>query len=187
MRQVIDIAFDAAHRSTTALGELIPDLAVVPLAVHARYSREEILAGLGVAARRKPSTFREGVVWCEELNTDAFFITLKKTDTDYSPMTMYRDFALSPELLGIAGDDIGGVTDRAALYSTPRTRLACAAVRPRGEAVRAGYIAVRFSRAGRLHLPRGGEADGGHLAAAARDADGGVHWGVGGGGVRVVA
>jgi hypothetical protein len=66
--------------------------------VHARYSREEILAGLGVAARRKPSTFREGVVWCEELNTDAFFITLKKTDTDYSPTTMYRDFALSPEL-----------------------------------------------------------------------------------------
>jgi superfamily II DNA or RNA helicase len=98
MRQVIDIAFDAAHRSTTALGELIPGLAGVPLAVHARYSREEILAGLGVAARRKPSTFREGVVWCEELNTDAFFITLKKTDTDYSPTTMYRDFALSPEL-----------------------------------------------------------------------------------------
>jgi hypothetical protein len=98
MRQVIDIAFDAAHRSTTALGELIPDLAGVPLAVHARYSREEILAGLGVASRRKPSTFREGVVWCEGLNTDAFFVTLKKTDTDYSPTTMYRDFALSPEL-----------------------------------------------------------------------------------------
>ncbi|MEZ0362642.1 DUF3427 domain-containing protein [Mycobacterium sp. pUA109] len=98
MRQVIDIAFDAAHRSTCGLGELIPDLTEVPLAVHARYSREEILAGLGVAARRKPSSFREGVVWCEEANTDAFFITMKKTDTDYSPTTMYRDFALSPEL-----------------------------------------------------------------------------------------
>jgi superfamily II DNA or RNA helicase/HKD family nuclease len=98
MRQVIDIAFDGAHRSTRELGELIPDLAEVPLAVHARYSREEILAGLGVAARRKPSHFREGVIWCEELGVDAFFITLKKTETDYSPTTMYRDFALSPEL-----------------------------------------------------------------------------------------
>ncbi|MGH3525597.1 MAG: DUF3427 domain-containing protein, partial [Mycobacterium sp.] len=98
MRQVIDLAFDGAHRSTRPLGELIPTLAEVPLAVHARYTREEILAGLGVAARRTPSTFREGVLWCKEIDVDAFFVTLKKTETDYSPTTMYRDFALSPEL-----------------------------------------------------------------------------------------
>ncbi|ORV49018.1 helicase [Mycolicibacter engbaekii] len=98
MRQVIDIAFDGAHRSTFELGELIPELGQVPLSVHARYSREEILAGLGMAARRKPSHFREGVIWCEDLGVDAFFITLKKAETDYSPTTMYRDFALSPEL-----------------------------------------------------------------------------------------
>lgn len=98
MRQVIDLAFDSAHRSTLPLSELIPALADVPLAVHARYTREEILAGLGVAGRRKPSHFREGVLWCEEANADAFFVTLKKTETDYSPTTMYRDFALSPEL-----------------------------------------------------------------------------------------
>ncbi len=99
MRGVIDIAFDAAHRSTYPLGELIPALAEVPLAVHASYSREEILAALGFASlRRTPSTMREGVAWCESINADAFLITLKKTDTDYSPTTMYRDFALSPEL-----------------------------------------------------------------------------------------
>jgi len=98
MRQVIDIAFDAARRSTQPLGDLIPALTDVPLALHASYSREEILAALGVASRRRPSTFREGVLWCEPINTDAFLITLKKTETDYSPTTMYRDFALSPEL-----------------------------------------------------------------------------------------
>jgi hypothetical protein len=98
MRQVIDIAFDAAHRSTYGLGELIPALAGVPLAVHARYSREEALAGLGVAGRLRPKYVQSGVVWCKELGVDAFFITLKKTETDYSPTTMYRDFALSPEL-----------------------------------------------------------------------------------------
>ena len=41
---------------------------------------------------------REGVAWCPAVNADAFLITLKKTDTDYSPTTMYRDFALSPVL-----------------------------------------------------------------------------------------
>jgi superfamily II DNA or RNA helicase/HKD family nuclease len=99
MRQIIDIAFDAARRSTYPLDDLISELPDVPLAVHASYSREEILAALGFASlRRTPSTMREGVAWCESANADAFLITLKKTETDYSPTTMYRDFALSPEL-----------------------------------------------------------------------------------------
>lgn len=99
MRQVIDIAFDTARRTTYDLGVLVPSLAEVPLQVHATYSREEILAALDYAAQnRTPSTMREGVVWRPELNTDAFLITLKKSETDYSPTTMYRDFALSDRL-----------------------------------------------------------------------------------------
>ncbi|BBZ32967.1 DUF3427 domain-containing protein [Mycolicibacterium confluentis] len=99
MRQVVDIAFEAAHRSTYALGGLVPELGDVPLALHATYSREEILAGLGwVSDKRTPSTMREGVAWCAAANADAFLITLKKSDTDYSPTTMYRDFALSADL-----------------------------------------------------------------------------------------
>lgn len=99
MRQVIDLAFDTARRTTYDLGGLIPSLAEVPLQVHATYSREEILAALDYAAQnRTPSTMREGVVWSSELNTDAFLITLKKSETDYSPTTMYRDFAISDRL-----------------------------------------------------------------------------------------
>lgn len=99
MRQVVDIAFEAAHRSTYALGDLVPELADVPLALHATYSREEILAGLGwVSDKRTPSTMREGVAWCAAADADAFLITLKKSDNDYSPTTMYRDFALSADL-----------------------------------------------------------------------------------------
>ena len=97
--EVIDIAFDTARRSTYELGSLVPELAQVPLEVHASYSREEILAALGFASlRRTPSTMREGVAWCESANADAFLITMKKSDSDYSPTTMYRDFALSPDL-----------------------------------------------------------------------------------------
>lgn len=99
MRQVMDIAFDGAHRSTYGLWDMGDDFADVPLALHASYSREEILAALGwVSEKRTPATTREGVAWCPAVNVDAFLITLKKSDTDYSPTTIYRDFALSPEL-----------------------------------------------------------------------------------------
>lgn len=99
LRQVIDIGFSAAHRPTVALGDVLPALAEVPLAVHASYSREEILVAVGWTSEgRTPSTMREGVAWCPGINSDVLLITLKKTDTDYSPTTMYRDFALSPEL-----------------------------------------------------------------------------------------
>lgn len=99
MRQVIDIAFDTARRTTYSLGSLVPALEDVPLELHASYSREEILAALSFASlQRTPSTMREGVAWCPDVNADAFLITLKKSDRDYSPTTMYRDFALSPEL-----------------------------------------------------------------------------------------
>ena len=99
LRQVIDIAFDAAHRVTYSLGDIEPGLADVPLQLHASYSREEILAALGwTNGGRTPSTMREGVAWCPDISADAFLITLKKTETEYSPTTMYRDFALSSEL-----------------------------------------------------------------------------------------
>lgn len=99
MRQVIDIAFDTARRTTYDLGGFIPSLAEVPLQIHATYSREEILAGLDWASqKRKPDTMVEGVAWCQAVNADALLITLKKSETDYSPTTMYRDFAISPTL-----------------------------------------------------------------------------------------
>ena len=96
---MIDIGFNAAHRPTVDLRDVVPGLAEVPLALHASYSREEILAAVGWTSQgRTPSTMREGVAWCPDINTDVLLITLKKSDTDYSPTTMYRDFALSPEL-----------------------------------------------------------------------------------------
>ncbi|MGE2718462.1 DUF3427 domain-containing protein [Mycolicibacterium celeriflavum] len=99
MLQVIDIAFEAAHRSTYPLSTSVPELADVPLALHATYSREEILAALGwVSAANKPAHMDRGVAWCPSVNADALLITLKKTEKDYSPTTMYRDFALSPDL-----------------------------------------------------------------------------------------
>ena len=40
----------------------------------------------------KPSTVREGFKWLPEKKMDAFFVTLNKSDKDYSPTTMYIYF-----------------------------------------------------------------------------------------------
>lgn len=96
LRAVVDISFDAARHTTLALaGALTP----VPLRVHARYQREEILAALGYASLdRKPNSFREGVLYASDINVDAFFINLRKSETEFSPTTMYRDYPISPTL-----------------------------------------------------------------------------------------
>ncbi|MEO6205654.1 MAG: DUF3427 domain-containing protein, partial [Mycobacteriales bacterium] len=93
---VVEIAFDAARHETPRLSG---SLAQVPLQVHGRYQREEVLAALGYASlERKPNSFREGVLYHEALNVDAFFVTLKKSESDYSPTTLYQDYPISPTL-----------------------------------------------------------------------------------------
>ncbi|WP_395690358.1 DUF3427 domain-containing protein [Nocardioides sp.] len=93
---LVDIGFENARRTTV---ELSGDLAGVPLQVHGRYRREEVLAALGDASLAKPPiNFREGVLWVPDLNTDAFFIQLKKSEAAFSPTTMYRDYPISPTL-----------------------------------------------------------------------------------------
>ncbi|MDN5545750.1 MAG: DUF3427 domain-containing protein, partial [Rhodococcus sp. (in: high G+C Gram-positive bacteria)] len=97
LRQVIEIGLDNAAHVTRPL---IGDLGDLPLQVHARYTREEAVAALRYASigGRAPNSFREGVLFSPEIDSDAFFITLKKSEADYSPTTMYRDYAISPEL-----------------------------------------------------------------------------------------
>ncbi|WP_420176861.1 DUF3427 domain-containing protein [Luteococcus sp. OSA5] len=95
LRQVIDLAFDASRRITV---DMTGPLAGLPLRPHASYTREEILAALGHARPgRAPSNFREGVLFTDVDGepVDAFFITLKKSEADYSPTTLYRDYPIS--------------------------------------------------------------------------------------------
>lgn len=70
-------------------------LSKVPLTIHASYSREEILPALRQSELGAflPGHFREGVKWCESIETDALFITLEKDEKDFSPQTRYHDYA----------------------------------------------------------------------------------------------
>ncbi len=97
LSELVDLGFENARRAP--LRPAASALAEVPLHVHARYRREEILAALGNATPAKPpSNFREGVLWVSHLNVDAFFIQLKKSAAAFSPTTMYRDYPISPTL-----------------------------------------------------------------------------------------
>jgi hypothetical protein len=70
----------------------------VPLHVHANYNREEILAAFGASTVARPMPLQTGVYWHEETRTDLLFITLQKSERDYSPTTRYLDYAISDEL-----------------------------------------------------------------------------------------
>lgn len=72
----------------------------VPLWAHCRYSTEEILAATGHATlERTPNTDRAGVRYVSNLQTDVLTFTLQKSEHEYSPTTLYRDYAISPELI----------------------------------------------------------------------------------------
>jgi superfamily II DNA or RNA helicase/HKD family nuclease len=96
LRAVIELSTDAARHVTTPLSTPLNE---VPLRVHARYQREEILAALDYASvERRPSAFQSGVLYSQHWKTDAFLITLIKSEADYSPTTMYRDYPISRDL-----------------------------------------------------------------------------------------
>ncbi|MGN5734340.1 DUF3427 domain-containing protein, partial [Arthrobacter psychrochitiniphilus] len=52
----------------------------------------------GSLAKGKNVSHRDGVAWCPETKTDAFFVTLNKDEANHSATTMYKDYAISPEL-----------------------------------------------------------------------------------------
>ena len=71
----------------------------VPLQVHARYTRFEILAAFGVGTGAKVMKWQTGVYWAREAKADLLAFTLDKTVGHFSPTTRYRDYAISPELI----------------------------------------------------------------------------------------
>jgi hypothetical protein len=59
----------------------------IPLAVHARYTRDEALAAFGSGTTDRPPQLREGVRHISEAAADLFFVTLNKSEREYSPAT----------------------------------------------------------------------------------------------------
>lgn len=80
---------------TRELG-VLPD---VPLHVHARYTRIEMLAACGVGEGARVMSWQSGVLHAEALPADLLAFTLDKTGGGFSPTTRYRDYAISRDLV----------------------------------------------------------------------------------------
>lgn len=69
-----------------------------PLQLHARYTRDQILAAFGLSSFAAMSSNKEGVALNSTLNTELLFINLVKSEEDFSPTTMYDDYAINENL-----------------------------------------------------------------------------------------
>ena len=66
-----------------------------PLDVYCNYSKDQILTACDFLS---VGSVREGVKYIEDKKIDIFFVTLNKSDKDYSPTTMYKDYSLNEKL-----------------------------------------------------------------------------------------
>ncbi|QDH78403.1 DUF3427 domain-containing protein [Echinicola soli] len=71
---------------------------IQPLKVHARYTRDQILAAFKLNTFDNKSPNREGVAENPNINSELLFVDLKKTEKDFSPTTMYDDYAINESL-----------------------------------------------------------------------------------------
>ena len=71
---------------------------VSSLSLYSRYTQAEMLAGLGYFDLQNNHTIQTGVLYIKDKKTDVFFITLNKNEKDYSPTTLYNDYAINENL-----------------------------------------------------------------------------------------
>ena len=141
-----------------------PALPGIPLQVHGRYTRIEILAAVGEGEAAKTPQWREGVYDAKGVGADLLAFTLDKTSGEFSPTTRYRDYAISPRAraLGEPVRDARGQPDRAPL---PKPR-GHGAVDPAVRSRTRRRSSVLVPRSGDLRLAREREANGSHVEAS---------------------
>ncbi|KAB2921230.1 MAG: DUF3427 domain-containing protein [Bacteroidetes bacterium] len=69
----------------------------VPLRIHCQYSLSEIFSAFGIIKNSHLYRAREGEYYHSPLHVNLIFMTCKKVEGDYSPSTMYKDYAISTE------------------------------------------------------------------------------------------
>jgi hypothetical protein len=93
LAQLLEILGNHSERA-----DLDPEIdPAVPLRVHQRYTRLEVLAAMGVGSPARPPAIREGVYFVPGV-ADLLFVTLQKDPARFKPTTRYHDYALSSRL-----------------------------------------------------------------------------------------
>lgn len=96
--ELLDLLEERADHLTYPLAGAKAPALLAPLSVHARHSLVEIFSAFGRITPGRFFQHREGVYRDETTNSDLFFVTLEKSERDYSPSTLYKDYAISPTL-----------------------------------------------------------------------------------------
>jgi hypothetical protein len=90
--QVMQLGVEESRLSPGGLGDGLSDIL---LNSHAHYTRPEILAAFGLADEERSARGRQaGVEWARAHNAVLLLVNLRKDAADFSPTTMYRDYAL---------------------------------------------------------------------------------------------
>jgi hypothetical protein len=99
VRREVLALLDALGERISHVGSALTTHPGVPLSVHARYTRLEILAALDIGEGAKVAPWQTGVYRVEEAKADLLAFTLDKTSGHFSPTTRYRDYAISRDLV----------------------------------------------------------------------------------------
>lgn len=69
-----------------------------PLEVHSSYTQAQILAAFEYYTEGFYAPMFEGVFYSKDKDIDVFFVTLNKSEKDFSESTLYEDYAISEDL-----------------------------------------------------------------------------------------
>ncbi|WP_321408119.1 DUF3427 domain-containing protein [Tolumonas auensis] len=94
LSDLITLLINRIHHEQSAM----PLMNANPLQLHARYAREQILVGFGATTFEQRAPAREGVLELKDQNVELLFVTLNKSEKQFSPSTMYHDYAISEHL-----------------------------------------------------------------------------------------
>jgi superfamily II DNA or RNA helicase/HKD family nuclease len=98
LRELLPLLDETAEHVTYPLDDEVGWAHRIPLSVHARHTLRDVLTAFGLLTVGGSAFEQKGVFRDERTNTDLFFVTLEKSERDYSPSTLYKDYAISPVL-----------------------------------------------------------------------------------------
>ncbi len=98
LRELLPLLDDLSDHLTYPLDEEVGWDHRIPLSVHARHSLRDVLTAFGKLTMGGSVYEQTGVFRDDRTNSDLFFVTLEKSARDYSPSTLYKDYAISRDL-----------------------------------------------------------------------------------------
>ena len=96
LRQLLELLEDRTRRLTLPLpGPLVG----LPLQVHGTYSLDEVIAAIDERSSKGGVTpVQSGLLYSGKHRCDLMFVTIEKSEKDYTPTTLYNDYPMSQQV-----------------------------------------------------------------------------------------